>query len=88
MAKYVRLNIYLDDPAVRDKVRAAATARGMTISEYCLMAIKAQLERDPAADERALERRRKAAEAIDRLRRKIGPIGIPVSALVREGRRR
>ena len=67
--RYVRLNIYLDDPEIRRRAKAAASAR------------------DLAADEKALRRRLEAAKAIDRLREKIGPIGVPVSSLVKDGRR-
>ena len=80
-----RLNIYLDDPMLREKVRIAAARRGMAISAYALLALRRQLAADgllPAA-----ESPEEAARHLDALRERVGPIGIPVAELVREGRR-
>jgi len=41
-----RINIYVPDPAVRRQVKAAAAQRDLSISDYCLKAITAQLVRD------------------------------------------
>lgn len=41
-----RINIYVPDPAVRRQVKAAAAQRDVSVSEYCLRAITAQLVRD------------------------------------------
>ena len=41
-----RINIYVPDPAVRRQVKAAAAQRDLSISDYCLRAITAQLVRD------------------------------------------
>ena len=41
-----RINIYVPDPAVRRKVKSAAAQRDLSISDYCLGAITAQLVRD------------------------------------------
>lgn len=49
MAKKIslpRLNIYLPDLAIRRQVKAAAAKRDLSVSEYCLRAITAQLLRD------------------------------------------
>jgi hypothetical protein len=86
---YPRLNIYLDDPNLREQIKMAAVRQGTTLSAYCLEAIRQRLtaegflttpenETDPQA----------AARALDRLRGQIGPIGVPVRDLVAEGRRR
>ncbi len=41
-----RLNIYAPDPAIRRQVRSAAAKRDLSVSDYCLKAITAQLVRD------------------------------------------
>jgi hypothetical protein len=41
-----RLNIYLPDPSIRRQVKAAAAKQDLSVSEYCLRAITAQLIRD------------------------------------------
>lgn len=41
-----RLNIYLPDAAFRRQVKTAAARRDLSLSEYCLRAITAQLIRD------------------------------------------
>jgi hypothetical protein len=43
----VRLNIYVPDPSIRRRVKAAAAREDMSVSEYCVRAIIAQLEREP-----------------------------------------
>ncbi len=81
-----RLNIYLDDPTLREKVKVAAARRHMSISAYVLLALRRQLAEDgllPAA-----ESPEEAACALDALRERVGPIGIPVAELIAEGRRR
>jgi hypothetical protein len=41
-----RINIYVRDPDVRRRVKAAAAQRDLSLSDYCLQAITAQLVRD------------------------------------------
>jgi len=86
---YPRLNIYLDSPELRDWIRIAAARHRVTISAYCVEAIRRRLAEDgllpPSLED---EKRRAAARSLDRLRASIGPIGIPVSELIEEGRRR
>lgn len=48
-----RLNIYLPDPAIRRQVKAAAARRDLTVSEYCVRAIQAQLVRERATSSEA-----------------------------------
>ncbi|HDN79196.1 MAG: hypothetical protein DRI61_06265 [Chloroflexi bacterium] len=86
---YPRLNIYLDAPELREQIRLAAAKHQVTISAYCVEAIRRRLAEDgflpPSLED---EKRRAAAQALDRLRTSIGPIGMPVSELIEEGRRR
>jgi hypothetical protein len=86
---YSRLAIRLDDPGLRTRVKAAAARRGMTMSAYCLEAIRQRIAAEalaiPSAEE--FERRLAASRSMDDLRARIGPIGVRVSELVREGRR-
>ena len=42
MAK-ARVNIYLDNPDIRRKVKTAAAKRDLSISQYCLRAIREKL---------------------------------------------
>lgn len=85
-----RLNIYLDDEDLRVQIKIAAARAGATLSAYCLDAVRARLASEGYLD--ASPDRpptpRAAARQLDRLRRRIGPIGVPVSRLIAEGRRR
>jgi hypothetical protein len=45
-ARYTRLNIYVRDPDLRRRVKAAAARRDLSVSDYCLRAISAQLASD------------------------------------------
>jgi len=86
---YPRLNIYIDDPELRGKIKIAAAGEGVNLSSYCLEAVRRRLVQEgylPAAD--AADSPRAAAQALDRLRREIGPIGIKARDLVAEGRGR
>jgi hypothetical protein len=47
--------------------------------------LRAMLAAAPAPP---IEQRRAAARALQEFRRRVGPIGIPVAELIREGRRR
>jgi hypothetical protein len=85
--RQLRLNIYLDEPNLRQAVKIAAAKEGVTLSAYCVRAVRRQLVEEgflPGSEERHTE----AALAMDRLRRQIGPIGVPVRELIGEGRRR
>jgi hypothetical protein len=84
---YTRINIYLDDAALKTRLKIAAARRGITISALCVKAIETLLSEEDvnSAD---TTRARAAAAELDRLREQIGPIGVPVSDLIAEGRRR
>jgi hypothetical protein len=86
-SRHVRLNIYLDEPQLRQAVKIAAAKEGVTLSAYCLKAVRSRLVEEgflPGISGRQAE----AAQALDRLRQQIGPIGTPVRELIHEGRRR
>ena len=84
---YPRLNIYLDNPRLHETIRIAAVQRGITLSAYCLDAIRARLQEDGLLTAADIEvNRQTAATALDRLRQQIGPIGIPVRELITKGR--
>ncbi|HEX3554052.1 MAG TPA: hypothetical protein VIA62_12570 [Thermoanaerobaculia bacterium] len=85
--RQLRLNIYMDEPDLRQAVKIAAAKEGVTLSAYCVRAVRRQLVEEgflPGSSERQAA----AARAMDRLRRQIGPIGVPVRKLIDEGRRR
>ena len=42
----LRLNIYINDPAIRRQVKTAAAKQDISVSEYCLRAITVQLMKD------------------------------------------
>ena len=42
----VRINIYVDDSAIRKEVKLAAALRDISVSEYCLAAIREKLARE------------------------------------------
>ncbi len=81
-----RLNIYLDDPTLQEKIKVAAARRRMSLSAYALMALRRQLAADGLLPSE--ESPEEAARALDELRTRVGPIGIPVAELIEEGRRR
>lgn len=91
---YSRLNIYLDNPDLRTQIKIAAARRGVTLSAYCVEAIREHLAEDGllprhmAATQEPPSSPGAAAEALDDIRRRIGRIGIPVQDLIAEGRRR
>jgi hypothetical protein len=82
------VNIYLDDSDLKREIKIAAANRGVTLSAYCVDAIRQKLDRDRSVETEGSDRRRRdVAEAADRLRAEIGPVGIPVRELIDEGRR-
>ena len=84
MASRARLNIYLDDPTLQEKIKVAAARRRMSLSAYALMALRRQLAADGLLPTE--ESPEEASRALDELRQRVGPIGIPVTELVEEGR--
>lgn len=82
-----RLNIYLDSTETWRRVKIAAARSGVTASEYCLQAIRRRLSEDGLAPPDRNTARRAAGE-MDRLRGRLGPLGIPVRELIDAGRRR
>ena len=89
-----RVNIYLDDADLGRRIKIAAAKRGESVSAYCLRAIRSRLAADEAAPspDRVVREGRpspyEAADSLDRLRRTVGRIGIPVAELIAEGRER
>ena len=88
---YTRINIYLHDPELRTQIKIAAARQGVTVSAYCLGAILDRLqEQSPSAvrseGAEQPESPQDAAQALDRLRRQIGRVGVPVRELIAEGR--
>ncbi len=85
--RQLRLNSFLDEPNLRQAVKIAAAKEGVTVSTYCVRAVRRQLGEEgflPGSEERRAE----AARAMDHLRRQIGPIGVSVRELIDAGRRR
>ncbi|HXO20844.1 MAG TPA: hypothetical protein VOA87_13080 [Thermoanaerobaculia bacterium] len=86
--QYVRLNIYLDQPELHRAIKIAAARKGVTLSAYCLEALRDRLAEEDHSSQAPAISPRDAAKALDRLRNRIGPIGVPVHELIAEGRRR
>ena len=87
---YPRLNIYLDERSLRTQIKIAAARHRVSVSSYCVEAIRERLATEgegPAAPS-SRGSRRAAARALNQLRKRIGPIGIPVTELIRAGRKR
>ena len=70
-------------------MEVAAADQGVSLSAFCVEAIKDRLRRSrsDAATQEAQRHRESAAE-LDRLRTEIGPIGMSVRELIDEGRNR
>ncbi len=63
-----RMNIYIPDPSIRRQVKSAAAKRDLSVSDYCLRAITAQLVRDGELPARG-DSLNPVRVAIDRARR-------------------
>jgi hypothetical protein len=86
---HVRVNIYLDDPGLKREIKMAAADLGVSLSSFCVEAIRDKLRRSASeASARQEMELQKAAAAMDRLRSEIGPVGISVRELLDEGRSR
>jgi hypothetical protein len=92
--KRPRLNIYLEGNDIKRRIKIAAAKRDISITEYCTRAIAEQLIRDgDAAGYEAVGRedvrdKEQILREMDELRQSIGPIGVSVTELIHEGRRR
>jgi len=87
---YTRLNIYLNPPGLQEQIKIAAARRRVSLSTYCLEAIRQRLAEDgllPLSPDEQRSKARAASEALDRIRASIGRVGVPVADLVAEGRR-
>jgi hypothetical protein len=86
VGKRERINIYVDDPDLRIQVKIAALQRGVTVSEYCLNAIRRAVDLDHVAGREAW--REQALAAIERMkaiRERTLPLDVPISQLIHEG---
>lgn len=94
MAKKARLSLYLEDEEFKKQIKAAAAKRGVAVTDYCAAAIEERLVRDgerttaESMSRNANKERFELLARMDKLREKIGPIGVLASELVEEGRRR
>jgi hypothetical protein len=88
VTKRARLGLYLEDETIRRQIKIAAAKRGMSTTAYCTQAIKERLVRDGEISDKVDGNKRALLARIDRLRRDIGPAGMPAAGLVEEGRRR
>jgi hypothetical protein len=59
----VRLNIYLPDQATRRRIKLMAAERNLTLSQFCLRAVQAQLY--PVDDQK---KKSPLSQAVDRAR--------------------
>src|SRR6266511_1345546 len=93
-ATYPRLNIYLDHPDLRAQIKIAAARRRVTLSAYCVEAIRERLAEDGLLPRHTSTTQEPpsspgaAAQTLDEIRRRVGRIGMPVEDLIAEGRRR
>ena len=88
MTKRVRLGLYLEDEMIRRQIKVAAAKHGMSTSAYCTRAIQERLMRDGEIIGKAHGDKKALLARIDRLRKEIGPVGVPAAELVKAGRRR
>ncbi len=88
VTKKARLGLYLEDEVIRRQIKVAAAKRGMSTTAYCAQAIKERLVRDGEISDKTDGNKKSLLARMDRLRREIGPVGMPTAELVEEGRRR
>jgi hypothetical protein len=85
--RYERVSVYLDTSDLRERIKVAAARRGVSVSDYCLAAVRRRLAQDgllPPSQRTA----RSASASLDKLRERIGPVGVPVRDFVDEARQR
>ena len=63
--KKTRLNIHVDDPVIRKQVKTAAARHDVSVSEYCLRAVKEKL----AGEDEAMPKESSLSRAVERARR-------------------
>lgn len=93
MEKRARLSLYLRDDMLRRQIKVAAAKRGMSISDYCMMAIERQLVEDGEVSVKRVfastaEYKAGLVTRMDRLRDEMGTLDVSVTDLIKEGRRR
>ena len=80
----MKMTLYLEDEKIHKSIKQAALDLKLSLSEYCLEAVKERLEKDGYL--RGRKQQQRMAANMDRLRKEIGPIGVPVHKLIEEGR--
>lgn len=88
MVRKARLGLYLEDEEIKKKIKIAAAKRNISTTAYCAEAIKERLVRDGEISDRTDEDKKALLARMDKLKRKIGPLGINVTELIAEGPRR
>ena len=93
MDKRARLSLYLPNDDIRRKIKIASAKQGISISDYCVKAIQRQLMDDGELSVREVyastkEHKASLTDRMDKLREEIGPVDIPVTEMIKEGRRR
>ena len=84
----VRLNIYVHDPQVRRQIREMTAIKDISISDYCLRAIKAQLRKEQKADDEEGNLLKRAVKKARRFQETFGGKTFAMSSadLIREAR--
>ena len=84
----VRLNIYVHDPQVRRQIREMTAIKDISISDYCLRAIKAQLRKEQKADDEEANLLKRAVKKARRFQETFGGKTFAISSaeLIRAAR--
>jgi hypothetical protein len=94
VAKKARLSLYLENEELKRQIKVAAAKRGVAVTDYCAEAIEERLIREgersivESKSRNANKERLELLARMDKLRKEIGPLGVPTSELVEQGRRR
>ena len=84
----VRLNIYIHDPNIRRQIKEMTARKDISISEYCLRAIKSQLIKEQKASHEEGNVLKKAVKKAQRFQATFGGKTFAISStdLIRETR--
>jgi hypothetical protein len=84
----VRLNIYVHDPNIRRQVKEMTIKKDISISDYCLRAIKTQLIKEQKTDHEEGNLLKKAVKKAQRFQETFGGRTFAISSanLIRETR--